>query len=128
MIYKAILKHGYSEFIIEILEYCDSKDLINREQYYIDLLKPEYNILKKAGSRLGSIQSEETRARMKGRKRSEETRIKMSSSKAGENHPMFGKLHSKKTLSKMSSSKLGDKNPMFMKKHSEETLAKLVAA
>jgi len=27
--------------------------LIEREQYYIDLLNPEYNILKIAGSRLG---------------------------------------------------------------------------
>jgi len=25
---------------LEILEYCDSKDLIKREQYYIDLLNP----------------------------------------------------------------------------------------
>ena len=36
MIYKAFLKYGYSKFTVEILEYCDSKDLIKREQYYID--------------------------------------------------------------------------------------------
>jgi len=47
-ILSAILKYGYSKFTIEILEYCNSKqDLIKREQYYIDLLNPEYNILKK---------------------------------------------------------------------------------
>ena len=50
MIYKALLKNGYSNFTLEILEYCDLADLIKREQYYIDLLKPEYNILKIAGS------------------------------------------------------------------------------
>lgn len=38
---------------MEILEYCDRSDLIKREQHYIDILKPEYNILKLAGSSLG---------------------------------------------------------------------------
>ena len=58
-IYKAILKHGHSNFSVEILEYCDPADLLKREQYYIDLLKPEYNILKTAGSRL-SVNHTET--------------------------------------------------------------------
>jgi hypothetical protein len=35
------------------LEYCDLENIIDREQYYIDLLKPEYNVLKDAGSSLG---------------------------------------------------------------------------
>ena len=44
IIYKAILKHGYSNFQLEILEYCSPEDAIHREQYYIILLKPEYNL------------------------------------------------------------------------------------
>ena len=40
---KALLKYGYPGFQLEILEYCDPKDTIKREQYYIDLLVPEYN-------------------------------------------------------------------------------------
>ena len=32
MIYSAILKYGYINFKLEILEYCDSKVLISREQ------------------------------------------------------------------------------------------------
>jgi len=36
-----------------ILEYCDKEMVIIREQYYIDLLQPEYNILQLAGSSLG---------------------------------------------------------------------------
>ena len=64
MIYKALLKNGYSNFILEILEYCDVANLIKREQHYIDLLKPEYNILKIAGSPLGRKHSEETIAKM----------------------------------------------------------------
>ena len=62
-IYSAILKYGYENFSIDILEYCDISILIEREQYYIDLLEPsldlvteyrgqrEYNILKIAYSR-----------------------------------------------------------------------------
>jgi group I intron endonuclease len=55
IIYKSILKYGHSKFSLDILEYCESSLCIAREQYYLDLLKPEYNILKIAGSRLGSI-------------------------------------------------------------------------
>ena len=35
-----------------------------KEQYYINLLKPEYNILKVAGSRLGHKHTDETRVKM----------------------------------------------------------------
>lgn len=42
-IYRALLDNGYGEFNLEILEYCDKNILIEREQYYIDMLKPEYN-------------------------------------------------------------------------------------
>ncbi len=54
IIYRSLLKQGYSNFSLEILEYCEPNLLTSREQYYIDLLKPEYNILKIAGSRLGT--------------------------------------------------------------------------
>ena len=47
---KALLKYGYSGFQLEILEYCEPSDVIDREQYYIDLLVPECNILKITGS------------------------------------------------------------------------------
>jgi len=65
MIYFALLKYGHSSFKLEILEYCDSKVLISREQIYLDLLKPEYNILDKAGSSLGFKHSESTIAKFK---------------------------------------------------------------
>ena len=69
---KALMKYGYFNFSIEILEYCDKSQLISREQYYMDLLKPEYNILKVAGSSLGFKHSEESRKKMKGGIRSPE--------------------------------------------------------
>jgi group I intron endonuclease len=60
-IYSALLKYGYSNFKLDILEYCDKKYIINREQYFIDILKPEYNILKIASSRFGLKLSKETK-------------------------------------------------------------------
>lgn len=50
VIYKSLLKYGYSKFSWEILEYCIAEECTVREQYYLDLLKPEYNILKIANS------------------------------------------------------------------------------
>jgi group I intron endonuclease len=80
-IYKALLKYGYSNFQLEILEYCEPKNTMIREQHYMDICKPEYNILKTAGSTLGYKHKEEAKAKMAaanlGRKRSEETKIKM---------------------------------------------------
>ena len=57
-IYKALLKYGYAEFRLEILEYCSANILIQREQFYFDKYTPEYNILKFAGSPLGYRHSE----------------------------------------------------------------------
>lgn len=102
VICRALLKHGYSNFDLDILEYCDSKDLLKREQYYIDLMNPEYNILKKAGSLLGF-------------KHREETIAKMSISKAGEKNHMFGKIGVKHPMF----GKTGEKNPMFGKPRPE---------
>ena len=60
MIYKALLKYGYSNFKLDIIEICKPSGLIKREQYYLDLLKLEYNILKTAGSLLGFKHNKDT--------------------------------------------------------------------
>lgn len=39
-IYRSLFKNGYSKFSLNILEYCEIDILIEREQYYIDTLKP----------------------------------------------------------------------------------------
>jgi len=59
-IHNALVKYGYSNFSLEILEYSNIKDIIEREQYYLNILKPEYNILQIAGSSLGFKHSEKT--------------------------------------------------------------------
>jgi hypothetical protein len=63
-IYSALIKYGYSNFSLEILEYCESSNVIEREQFYIDLLHPKYNLLKVAGSRFGVKHSDVTREKM----------------------------------------------------------------
>lgn len=63
-IYSSLLKHGHSNFRLEILEYCNKEMLIRREQHYIDLLKPEYNLAKLAHSCLGYKHTKEARANM----------------------------------------------------------------
>lgn len=63
-IYSAILKYGLGNFSLYILEYCEMARVLEIEQKYIDLYKPEYNLLLIAGSRLGHKASDETRARM----------------------------------------------------------------
>jgi hypothetical protein len=66
-IYRALLKYGYYNFSLEILEYCNNESLKIREQYYLDLLKPEYNICKTAGSMLGFKHSLKTLEKFKNR-------------------------------------------------------------
>ena len=41
---QALLKYGYSNFSLQILEYCDKSECIKKETHYIEKLKPEYNI------------------------------------------------------------------------------------
>jgi len=53
LIYRALLKYGYSAFRLDIIEYCDISILTEREQYYLDNLKHEYNILPFAYTTLG---------------------------------------------------------------------------
>ena len=73
-ILNALIKYGYLNFefkILETVEFSDSqtkserrKLLLDREQYYLDEIKPEYNINLKAGSNLGRTFSEEVRKKM----------------------------------------------------------------
>ena len=73
-ILKALLKYGYINFEFKILEFIEfetsqSKSerrnlLLNKEQYYINEIKPEYNINQEAGNNLGRVYSEEVRRKM----------------------------------------------------------------
>jgi group I intron endonuclease len=88
VINRALIKHGYSNFSLDILEYCDKANLTEREQYYMDKLNPRYNTLKTAGS-----SSEH--------KLSDETKAKISKALKGvyvkEKSHLFGRIHTEET-------------------------------
>lgn len=84
-IHNALLKYGFDNFTLEILEYCESGiNPVTREQYYFSKLKPEYNILEQAGSSLGYKHTAATLEFFKNdRKINEETRKNLSSAATG---------------------------------------------
>lgn len=122
LITRSLLKYGYSNFSLEILEYCEPSETIPREQYYLDKLQPKFNILKVAGSFFGCLHSEESKAKislaLKARKASDETKQKMSDAKKG-------RIVSDETKAKMSLAKRGENHYLYNKNHSDETKAKL---
>lgn len=83
-------KCGENNLKFEIIEKCSIDNIIEKEQYYIDILNPEYNICKKAYSKLGVTTSNETRIKMsnsqKGRKHKEESKIKIGLAHKGHKH------------------------------------------
>ena len=74
--------YGDDSFIFVILEKCPQELLNQREQYWIDTLKPEYNMAPVAGSMLNYRHTEEARANMSkahiGKTQSDETKAKRS--------------------------------------------------
>jgi group I intron endonuclease len=101
---RALLKYGYSNFSIEILEYCEPSKCLEREGYYFKVLKQEYNT------------SLDPTAPMSGHTHTDESKTKISDAKKGENNPMFGKNHSEETKTKISDSISGQNNPNYGKK------------
>ena len=100
-------KYGESSFHFEIIEEVFDKNLLLvREQNYLDTLKPEYNILKIAGSSLGKKRSIESREKMRmahlGEKHSEERRRTKSIAQGGENHWTKKKKFSEQAKENMS--------------------------
>lgn len=88
-IYAILLKYGYKNFTLEILEYCDRKNIIEREQYYIKALNPKYNNLNYAKAYLDF-------------KHLDLTKVQHSLNNTKENHPFFGKNHTEESKIKMS--------------------------
>jgi len=62
---RAYNKYGNDSFDFLILEYCEPDKLLEREQWYIDNLLPEYNVCKVAGNCAGVKHTQETKDKRK---------------------------------------------------------------
>jgi group I intron endonuclease len=82
-------------FGLLILDFTEKENTLTREQFWLDELKPEYNILKEAGNSKGykhSLESIELmREKALGNKHSEKVKKAMSENRRGENNNFFGK-------------------------------------
>ena len=143
-------KHGKFAFAFCVIEECNRKDLIKREQFWIDKKRQKFTLFNAtftAGSQLGVKRSEETKRRMsdsqrgkrftaeaiekmriaklgtsfrRGKKASAETRLRISNAKRGT-------VVSDETRKKLSAAKLGNKNALGFKQ-SPEVVAKRMAS
>jgi group I intron endonuclease len=126
-------KHGERSFEFSTIEATEKQNCIIAEQMWFDLLTPEFNILKTAGSPLGFRHSEEAKKKIRlasmgnksavgntnnrGRVYCKEIRTKMSLAHIGNSHRK-GVKASDETRERMSNSHNG-------KKLSPETIAKM---
>jgi group I intron endonuclease len=102
-------KHTKDKFIFYVIEFVDVKEkLIEREQYYIDNVKPEYNINLIANSSLGVKRSDETKEKVRqanlGLKHPDWRNKIKSETQGGDNHWTKTKEFSEESKNKMSES------------------------
>jgi group I intron endonuclease len=107
----ALVKYGYKNFSLSILEYCDRDQVISREQYYLDLLNPPYNILKYAYSSDGYKHTLEAIQKMSLTKKGKFTK---------EDNSFYGKTHTEEVKELMSRAALkrikpNNAKPVFLK-------------
>jgi len=118
-VYKNILYYGHRNFCLAILEYLGKsgtitkKVLLNREQFYLDILFNKYsdralNLSPTAGNTLGYKHTELWKNNRKGT-----------------GNPLHGKPFSPEFIQKHTINRVGQNKPMFGVKKSPETIAKL---
>lgn len=107
-----MLQRAFSKYGMEVLSFsklllCAPEHLLFYEQRAIDILKPEYNCAKVAGSQLGMKHSPETITKLKERRKHQirppcslETKAKISKANTGKRY--VGRLVSAETRAKLS--------------------------
>jgi group I intron endonuclease len=137
---RAWVKYGEAAFKLEVLEECapDKQTLLERENYWLSIHKPEYNISVQARSNLGAKFSDSTKAKMrashvsrgegaeawrqsisvatKGPRASQgpmsaERRMKISQAKKGCVSPAKGRKMSEEHKAKIADAQRGSKRP-----------------
>lgn len=123
-------KHGKDDLMFSIIEIVTYPELVlEREQYYLDKLKPQFNMCKQAKSTLGFKYTEEQKEKiskaMKGRRLSDEHKLKISLSRRRSD--VGGEIKPNKYLQELEEEKLREvkaKTSKPKKPWSEETKRK----
>jgi group I intron endonuclease len=102
------------DLIFSILLACDVNDLVVNEQFFIDALRPYFNICLKAGSCLGMKLSEAAKRKIS---ESNRRRIVSEATKEKMRIKLTGKTHSTESREKMSKSRKGRK---FTENHKQK--------
>jgi len=97
-------KYGIDDLVFSVIEECSVELLTQREQYYIDTLKPFFNICLLVGRPLGVKRSKETRRKISEAKRGKPSIFKgthkSSESKEKQSIIMKGRKQSPETVEK----------------------------
>lgn len=121
-------KYGQDNFAFEVLARCPKEYCIKLEQWFLDRLKPEYNISPTAGTRKGiKLPEEELKIRLANRKKpnyDEEYRRKVSeAAKKYFSCPEARKRQSEKAKKRLESKEYRDRLIGQLEKHRESTTA-----
>lgn len=97
-IVKGLLKYGHNNFALIIIKYLPQSDLTIKESYWINELKPYYNVLLEAYRSTGYIHTEKTKLLLRNlalaRTHSDHTKGLISLFTIGTGNPFYGKKHS----------------------------------
>ena len=120
---RAFDKYTQKSFTISLIETCNKEDLIQREQYYIDLLKPKYNICPIAGSTLNRVLTEEHKQNLS---KSLTGKIRTQEQKENQRQIKLGKTHTIQTKEKVSKIVNNIKGNRVRDKITKENILKFV--
>lgn len=142
---KFVNKYGIECLCFYLLEIVEKKEnLIEREQYYFDTIKPFFNILKLAGSSLGYRHTDETKLKFKNREYRKGFKLSPEVIETlknriftKEHREKLGKASAKRLASEETRKKIGasskarnqgKNHPLYGKKHSDESKNKMSVA
>lgn len=115
-------KYGADSFAFELIELCAEVDLYVREQYWLDTLKPAYNVKPVATPGwLGQKHSPETIEKMRAAQRTPEARERQKRMAAGR----VGLKHSQESKAKMSAALKGRRLSEAAKEHLRKVAAEM---
>ncbi len=110
-------KYGKDAFELRIIYLVNvTSELLLYEQWFLDVLFPEYNIAKSST------------APMLGKSHTEESKVKMSRNQTGKKNSFYGKHHTEEHKARRRKQYSGINNSMYGKRHTEETKIRISKA